>query len=528
MKSQLLRVLPILLTALLSSCGAPQPPSCSRVPSGSRSPATSLLANAQSAWVVLADRSQQAQWATAQDRYNVAVAQLFDQLRCGPGSWESRASALGTRLAAADARSADVSRLDAVFPAAVVKIRASMHHQTTAGIGVPLVGWKKTTALGMARESNALPTGLPYNLTATLAFDRKSQPTWQFTKRWLYNDLSLGKARHPLAADWTAPNAFFWQMCDLDDLKIQNVILPGRFSEEIGLYFLQPYNPKKIPLVLIHGLVSSPDAFKNLINELAPEPWFRERYQVWLFNYPTGNPWLYSGLKFREKMRTACSYARSKGDDRNLKQMVLIGHSMGGLIARSSVTQPGTKFYDAVFKRPIDELKVTVPTRKLIRDATLYQPLTEPKRVVFLAVPHRGSPLANLRISVWFSRLIRLPKQLTVELLDATVQGVNDALKGDQAKPNMPNSISSLSPKDKSNIALSHLPLPPAIHFHSVIGDRGKADSPNSSDGVVPYGSSHVAPVDSELIVHCNHSVPDCPATSAEIRRILLRHLQAP
>ena len=79
-------------------------------------------------------------------------------------------------------------------------------------------------------------------------------------------------------------------MCELDDLKIQNVILPDRYMEETGIYFVQPYDPDKIPLVFVHGLVSSPDAFKNMINELAPEPWFRQNYQIWLYNYPTGNP----------------------------------------------------------------------------------------------------------------------------------------------------------------------------------------------------------------------------------------------
>ena len=98
------------------------------------------------------------------------------------------------------------------------------------------------------------------------------------------------------------------------------------------------------------------------------------------------------------------------------------------------------------------------------------------------------------------------------------------ALKGDQAKPNMPNSISSLSPKNKSNVALGSMPLPRTITFHSIIGDRGRGDTPNSSDGVVPYWSSHIEPVQSELIVPSNHSVPDNVAAAAEVKRILKLH----
>ena len=109
--------------------------------------------------------------------------------------------------------------------------------------------------------------------------------------------------------------------------------------------------------------------------------------------------------------------------------------------------------------------------------------------------------------------------------MDATIQGVNDVMKGGQAKPDMPNSISSLAPTDKSNIALTSMPLPRNITFHSIIGDRGKGDTPASSDGIVPYWSSHVAPVASELIVPSNHGVPDSPEAAGELKRILKLHL---
>ncbi len=196
------------------------------------------------------------------------------------------------------------------------------------------------------------------------------------------------------------------------------------------------------------------------------------------------------------------------------------------MLARSSVTDPKHAIYDEIFKKPVDELKTNEDTRQFIRNVLLYKPVTEPDRVVFLAVPHRGSPMANRGFAGWISKLIRLPKTLTVELLDATLLAVGDVMKGEDPDKRLPTSINSLSPQTPSTIGLNKLPLPGHITFHSIIGDRGKGDTPDSSDGVVPYWSSHVEPVASELIVPCDHSVPDNPEAARELKRILKLHLQ--
>lgn len=518
-------LIPVFAAAMLCNCGAPQPPQCHRVPRESRQPVQSLIAEARAEWLILASPGRSSEWPLARERYNTAVAKLFDNLRCGPDGWETRAAAIGTRISPASPLGDDLSKLDVLFPASMVNGRVVREHKTTDGVGVPLVGWKKTSPVGMPREKFLLPNGLPYNITATLAFEGSGAPSWHFAKRWKQDVFTVGGASHTLAADWTASNAFYWKMCELDDLLIQNVLLPDRYTEETGVYFVTPYDPDKIPIVFVHGLVSSPDAFKNMINQLVPEPWFRDHYQIWLYNYPTGNPWVFSAMNFREKMREACAYARTKGSDQNLRRMVVVAHSMGGLLTRSSITDPQRVMYDEIFKKPIDELKTNGNTREFIRDALLYKPLTEPDRVVFLAVPHRGSPMANRGFAGWISKLIRLPKTLTVELLDATMLAVGDAMQGvDPAKP-LPTSINSLSPQTPTTIALNKLPLPKRIAFHSIIGDRGKGDTPNSSDGVVPYWSSHVAPVASELIVPSNHSVPDNKEAAEELKRILKLHV---
>jgi hypothetical protein len=142
-----------------------------------------------------------------------------------------------------------------------------------------------------------------------------------------------------------------------------------------------------------------------------------------------------------------------------------------------------------------------------------------------MAVPHRGSPTANYRISTWISRIIRLPKTLTVDLLDATVLTLGNIVQGEDVTEHIPTSIDSLSPNYINTKALNRIPLPGRITFHSIIGDRGKGDTPKSGDGVVPYWSSHITPVASEVIVPSGHSVQDNPQSAEELKRILTLHL---
>ena len=514
----------------LCQCGAPQPPVCRTLPFGSRGAVEPVMETAKGNWDILADPRKKEQWPAAETEYNRAVAILFDKLRCENGDgWSERAAAIGTAISAPDKLHEDPNDQDAVFPATEVRIRSSAKHRASHGVGVAAVGWTTTSPVGVPRPKFHPPNGQARNLTVTLDFSNKT-PQWRFAKRWVTESLAIGKNAHHLAADWSAPIDFFWYMCELDDLRIQNVLIPERFTEETGLYFLQPYDPKKIPIVMVHGLVSSPDAYRDILNDLSPEPWFREHYQVWLYNYPTGTPWLYNSMRFRQIISEAGDYVRAHGDDRTLRKMVILSHSMGGLLTLTAVTDPGTKLYHAHFEKPFGQLEPTLKpeARELIREGLLYQPLTDPKRIVFMAVPHRGSPMANFRGTAFVSNLIRLPKTLTIGLLDATAKSLSDSLEGKVAmkKVRPPTSLSSLSPLSSGFQGLNQLPLPRGIAFHSIIGDKGQGDTPESSDGVVPYWSSHIGPVESELIIPANHAVPNHSEATSEVRRILFMHLE--
>lgn len=511
---------------VLSGCGAPQPPRCGllRMPVLLQSPAPAL-AQARDAWHTLATNRDPAAVAAATATYNQAVARLFRQMRCDARSWQDSATAIGTVFPSQSVAGIPLEHVTAIFPAADVDTRKVGERHTREGAGVPLVAWIPGRKLDSGVFPFAPSDGVPLSLTAVLRFEQGRTPEWRLEPTREQATIRVGARDLDLAADWSAGNAFFWHMSDLDDLDLRNVFLPERFYERAKIYCPAPYDPDKIPVVFVHGLKSSPAAFRKLTNRLAVEPWFRSRYQAWFFAYPTGTPWTYNAKIFRDEIQRATEHARTKGSLENWDKMVLVAHSMGGLISRASVSEPGTAFYDAWFDVPVDQLKGRGESVRLVRQMALYQPLAEPGRVIFMAVPHRGAPMADRFFSNWINKLIRLPKTLTIDLLDVTLSNVANTLSPDEARKGLPTSISSLSPQDKSVQALQKMPFRPGIRRHSVIGDRGKGNTPDSSDGVVPYWSSHLNPVESEAIIPYHHGVPDHPAAAAEVKRILKLHL---
>lgn len=517
------KALMAIVVVALTACGAPQPPQCKSVPRASRAPATQLIAEARRQWDILSQRDDP----HARAAYNAAVAKLFDQLRCPQRPWHEAAASMGTGIAVHGKDDADLSKIDSLFPATLVDTNELGVRHTTAGIGVPLVGWRDQPASGRKRPEFMPPSGEPTIVTALLRFDRGTQPVWHFTAPLQEPEVRIGKRRAALAADWSAAYAFYLEMSRLDKFTLANVILPERFTEETGLYFGQPYDPDRIPVIFVHGLKSSPATFRKMVNQLAGQPWFREKYQAWFFNYPTGNPWLMTAARYRHFMAEAQRYAKQHGDRGNIHKAVIVAHSMGGIVTRASLSDPQNCFYDCYFKEPVEKLKIGPKGHAIIKEGLLYRPLTFPDRVVYLAVPHQGSPMAERFLFTWIARLIRLPKTLTVELLDITLNNAGALVAGDEKEHRLPTSIDTLAPHDPGIKALQKARMNPRIHRHSIIGDRGRGNSPNSSDGIVPYWSAHLSPVESEKIVPSNHSVPRNQEAIDEVQRILELHLHA-
>jgi pimeloyl-ACP methyl ester carboxylesterase len=322
--------------------------------------------------------------------------------------------------------------------------------------------------------------------------------------------VQLAGLERPLSGDLVAPIAYYRNPFLLG---IQAMLRPEILQDRTGLYLIEPYDPDKVPVLFIHGLLSIPQMWAPTINAINADPELRGRFQFWVFAYPTGDPILLSAKRLRESLAQIYQlYPRTKG-------MILIGHSMGGLLAQVQVVDPGRTLWNAVFKKDADRLYNLTPADDLAKEALIFGPNPHVKRVVFICVPHRGSSLATNWIGSLGVGLIRLPKTILRNVSDELTAPLLQSL----GLKHLPTGINGLSPRSPVLRALDTLPI--TAPYYSIIGDRGRGDATNSSDGVVPYWSSHLAGAQSELIVPGPHGSFALPQTIDELKRILRLHL---
>jgi hypothetical protein len=201
------------------------------------------------------------------------------------------------------------------------------------------------------------------------------------------------------------------------------------------------------------------------------------------------------------------------------KPMVVIGHSMGGCISRLLITDAGNKLWMALFKKPPGQVPLSAESRKIFTDALIFQHRQEIGRVIFISAPLRGSELASNWLGRIGSSLVRSPVTLLKAGRDAIK--ITTFRSGELKLKRIPNSLDTLAPTNRFVKAINSIPITPGIPYHTIMGDRGKGDAPHSSDGVVPYWSSHLDGATSEHIVPSGHGTQQNPQAIEEVRRIL-------
>ena len=400
-------------------------------------------------------------------------------------------------------------------------LRARRGEQTAVrpGVGGTVVGIHHSVPPGTPPPRLELPTGYRLPVTSIIEFDHLGHSVPVKARLSLIDSrkrdtVEIGNDRYSLAANFSAPFFSYGRVNEIW-LGFINMIRGQNMRNTPGLVLFEPYDPDRIPVIFVHGLLSSKYIWRNTAIGLLRDPEIRRRYQFWAFSYPTGNPVSYSALQLREDLAFAQErFGLSHG-------IILVGHSMGGLLCRMQVTNSGRSIWNEVFGAKGQELYSELPDDSRAKRALIFRANPAVKRVIFIATPHRGSSLASGGIGAIAIWLIRLPFETLSEIPERMAEVF--AYRNGRTRAFVPTSIQGLSPNSPLLHALDRLPIE-AIH-HSIIGDRGRGDSPNSSDGVVPYWSSHLSSAASEKIVPAGHEAMADPQAIAEIRRILLMHI---
>lgn len=454
--------------------------------------------------------------------YNYAVARLIEDLeRSGADPWDAPiavAGAGGTQCLTGRAPTGVFPLQDHLIPTDTLgfKGKDAEFPSIIQGIGAPLVAVvtsENLAHLGHEMHRKKLPVR---NLTAVVRFEGNSA-TLELIDPYQAESTTIAGRSRPLAADYGAATLFAMSKSRVDKLGVARLLRPSLYNDTVHLNFLQPYDLNRIPVLFVHGLDSTPATFAPMYFKLLEDKELRERYQFWMFSYPSGYPYPYSASLLRKEL----SKVNHAFPDH--KDIVVIGHSMGSMISRAIVTDADEQIWHNVFGKPVGETHITGYSRQILEESLVFRAQPKISRVIFYSGPHRGSDLARDWLGRFFGKLVRLPNTMA-DIRDTLVSASIDPAAVHLTRS--PNSIDTLSPTNYFIIEINKIPIKKGITFHTIAGDRGRGDSPNSSDGVVPYWSSHLDGSASERIVPSGHGSHQNPEGIAEAARILHLHLK--
>ncbi|MCA9063561.1 MAG: alpha/beta hydrolase [Planctomycetaceae bacterium] len=406
------------------------------------------------------------------------------------------------------------------------------NRHTSSGLGVPVIAVRKQSTVPQPIEEY-YTEGMSFAATLVLRFHeavRVGDQSRSATVRLQAYDpresdgLLAGKTLLPLETDTSTPLARFLSNEDLKLLDTWGLIRPDHARSVEGLYMVQPYDPDRIPVLMVHGLWSSPMTWMEMFNDLQADPELRKRYQFWFYLYPTGEPLAFSAANLRdelEKVRDDCDPHRRNP---RMDQMVMVGHSMGGLISCLMTIDSQEQFWNSVSPVPLTQLQATEEQRNEIHRVFFFQSNRSVSRIVTIASPYGGSSLSN-RFTRWLSgAFIWLPRR-TQELTQLVSGRSDDSWWQRMFSPR--TSVDSLAKESAVLRLISNATFSPSVELHNIVGVRRGHSQADWSDGVVTWQSAHRPDAVSEKVVHAGHSdIQRNPETIEEVKRVLKLHLQ--
>jgi pimeloyl-ACP methyl ester carboxylesterase len=394
------------------------------------------------------------------------------------------------------------------------------------GVGSALIGVKKVGPDALFKQT--VPVSVFLRIDGTLAQFNEggAAASLEFYSAYEENRLEV-RGRHPLLeSDTTTPMTYALESSKIWDFGL-GVFLGKEFqSIPNGLYLSQPYQAGRIPVVFVHGTFSNPAWWLEMLNTLRADPILRQKFQFWYFLYNSSAPVLVSAADLRDAVREKVAQLDPTGKDPALREMVVVGHSQGGLLTKMTAVDTGDSLVRALTGKDLAALRLSEEKAALARNILVVKPVAEVKRVVFIATPHRGSILSKNYVRALIKRLVTLPATIITTTLSLH-EYLTDDVKRMIGSSKVPNSIDGMSPDNPVLKALAATPLAAGVSGHSIIAIKGDDQPPAGDDGVVAYASAHLEGMQSEYIVRSGHSCQEHPFTIEEVRRILLEHLAA-
>ena len=392
------------------------------------------------------------------------------------------------------------------------------------GIGSALIGVKPAN-----RETpfvQAVPATVFLRINGDLAELKEGTATasLEFYSAYDENLLEVQGRRPPLETDTTTPTAYVLETSKIWDFGMGTFLGKEFQSVPNGLYLSQPYQTGRIPVVFVHGTFSNPAWWLEMLNTLRADPVLRQKFQFWYFMYNSSAPIVVSAADLRDALRDKVAQLDPTGKDPALREMVVVGHSQGGLLTKLTAVDTGDNLVRALTGKDLAALKLPQEQQTAIRRLLVVEPVPAVKRVVFISTPHRGSILSKQYVRTLIKKLVTLPAriiQTTLNLHDYFTDDVKRMIGSSK----VPTSIDGMSPDNPVLKALAAIPLSAEVSGHSIIAIEGDGDPQQGDDGVVAYTSAHLDGMHSEFIVRSGHSCQEHPFTIEEVRRILLEHL---
>ncbi len=466
--------------------------------------------------------------ATALREYNFAVSRLFEVIHESDFQpWKTPVICPGTEgnwtfSMTHDGKPQHNPAFFRILPADRFTFKGKLVRERSVkeGLGAPMViaskGFDPTKFDPFIQGKNVY-----YGVTEVLKFHGR-RCTAEFYDPLATETVTFGGKAFPLAADFTAPIGLALAELKPRKTELRNMFKPAEFASSTRLARFQPYDPKKIPILCIHGLGDSQATWAPMIEALRSDPVLRQHYQTWFYSYPTGYPYPLMASLLRKKMDEINAYYPGH------KPIVVIGHSMGGNIARTLITDSGLKIWNSFFDTPPAKTPLSEQNRRMIEDALIFRHRTDISRVIFMSASLGGSEVATGLIGRIGKKLIGGPSD--IQEVGSDLVRLAKPREDGKVLDATPNSIDVLDPSNRFITTINKIPPARGIPYHSIMGDRGRGGNldktpPVSTDGIVPYWSAHIAGARSELIVPSGHWSNHHPDAITEVRRILREHL---